>query len=116
MEIKKSPKADLERGKGLSLLMGFVVGLAVLYHHIHPGSSDIGPSDMYPFLVFQPPQRQPGYYVLRAEESVPGRSVARVLVDDFHILDNDGVEWLDVYLAEIDSGIGSCSDFPDDLL
>ena len=31
MEIKKSPKADLERGKGLSLLMGFVVGLAVLF-------------------------------------------------------------------------------------
>ncbi|MDR1675819.1 MAG: energy transducer TonB [Tannerella sp.] len=31
MEIKKSPKADLERGKGLSLLMGVVVGLAVLF-------------------------------------------------------------------------------------
>ncbi len=28
MEIKKSPKAD-ERGKSLSILMGFVVGLAV---------------------------------------------------------------------------------------
>lgn len=31
MEIKKSPKADLERGKGLSLLMGFVVGLSVMF-------------------------------------------------------------------------------------
>mgnify|MGYP000274756364 CR=1 FL=1 len=31
MEIKKSPKADLERGKSLSILMGFVVGLAVLF-------------------------------------------------------------------------------------
>ena len=31
MEIKKSPKADLERGKTLSALMGFVVGLAVLF-------------------------------------------------------------------------------------
>ncbi|RRD62483.1 energy transducer TonB [Tannerella forsythia] len=31
MEIKKSPKADLEGGKGLSLLMGLVVGLAVLF-------------------------------------------------------------------------------------
>ncbi len=31
MEIKKSPKADLERGKGLSLLLGFVVGLSVLF-------------------------------------------------------------------------------------
>ena len=31
MEIKKSPKADLERGKTLSVLMGFVVGVAVLF-------------------------------------------------------------------------------------
>ena len=31
MEIKKSPKADLEKGKTLSILMGFVVGLAVLF-------------------------------------------------------------------------------------
>jgi protein TonB len=30
MEIKKSPKADLEKNKGMSLLMGFVVGIAVL--------------------------------------------------------------------------------------
>lgn len=31
MEIKKSPKADLEGSKGLSILMGLVVGLAVLF-------------------------------------------------------------------------------------
>lgn len=31
MEVKKSPKADLERGKTLSVLMGFVVGLAVMF-------------------------------------------------------------------------------------
>ena len=31
MEIKKSPKADLERGKGLSLLLGLVVGLSVMF-------------------------------------------------------------------------------------
>lgn len=31
MEIKKSPKADLERTKTMSILMGFVVGLAVLF-------------------------------------------------------------------------------------
>ena len=31
MEIKKSRKADLEGGKGLSILMGIVVGLAVLF-------------------------------------------------------------------------------------
>ncbi len=31
MEVKKSPKADLERGKGLNTLMGFVVGLAIVF-------------------------------------------------------------------------------------
>ena len=31
MEVKKSPKADLERGKALNTLMGFVVGLAIVF-------------------------------------------------------------------------------------
>lgn len=31
MEIKKSPKANLEKQKGLSLLMGLVVALAVVF-------------------------------------------------------------------------------------
>lgn len=31
MEVKKSPKADLERGKTLGVLMGMIVGLAVLF-------------------------------------------------------------------------------------
>ena len=31
MEIKKSPKADLERGKGLSLLLGLLVALSVVF-------------------------------------------------------------------------------------
>ena len=31
MEIKKSEKADLERGKGTSILIGFVMALAVLF-------------------------------------------------------------------------------------
>ncbi len=31
MEIKKSPKADLEKDKGLSLLLGFVVAISVVF-------------------------------------------------------------------------------------
>lgn len=31
MEIKKSPKADLEKGKGLSLLLGLVVALSLTF-------------------------------------------------------------------------------------
>jgi protein TonB len=40
MEIKKSPKADLEKGKGLSLLMGVIVGLAILFVGFEWGSTD----------------------------------------------------------------------------
>ena len=38
MEVKKSPKADLEKGKGLSLLMGFVIALGILYVGFEWGS------------------------------------------------------------------------------
>ena len=31
MEIKKSPKADLEKGKTMNVLMGMIVGLAVMF-------------------------------------------------------------------------------------
>ena len=41
MEIKKSPKADLERGKTLSVLMGFVVGLAVLFAGFEWSTRDV---------------------------------------------------------------------------
>lgn len=41
MEVKKSPKADLERGKGLSILMGAVVAVAILFVGFEWGSRDI---------------------------------------------------------------------------
>jgi protein TonB len=41
MEIKKSPKADLEGKKQLSLLMGYVVALAVIFVAFEWGSRDI---------------------------------------------------------------------------
>ncbi len=41
MEVKKSPKADLEKGKGLSILMGMVVAFAVLFVGFEWGSKDI---------------------------------------------------------------------------
>lgn len=41
MEIKKSPKADLERGKTLNLMMGLIVGLAVLFVGFEWSNSDI---------------------------------------------------------------------------
>ncbi len=41
MEIKKSPKADLEKRKALSLLMGYVVALAVLFVAFEWSSRDV---------------------------------------------------------------------------
>ena len=41
MEVKKSPKADLERGKTMSVLMGFIVGLAVLYVGFEWSTKDV---------------------------------------------------------------------------
>jgi len=41
MEIKKSPKADLEKGKTLSILMGAVVALAVMFVGFEWGTKDI---------------------------------------------------------------------------
>lgn len=41
MEIKKSPKADLERGIGLNILMGMIVGIAVLFVGFEWGSKDV---------------------------------------------------------------------------
>ena len=41
MEVKKSPKADLEKGKTMSVLMGFIVGLAVLYVGFEWSTQDV---------------------------------------------------------------------------
>lgn len=41
MEIKKSPKADLEGKKQMSLLMGYVIALAVLFVAFEWGTTDV---------------------------------------------------------------------------
>ncbi|MDR1200855.1 MAG: energy transducer TonB [Tannerellaceae bacterium] len=41
MEIKKSKKADLEGGKGISLFMGMVIGLAVMFVGFEWGTHDV---------------------------------------------------------------------------
>ncbi|MCK9342938.1 MAG: energy transducer TonB [Massilibacteroides sp.] len=41
MEIKKSPKADLEKGKTINLLMGFVLALAILFVGFEWGNREI---------------------------------------------------------------------------
>lgn len=41
MEVKKSPKADLEGGIGMSILMGMIVGLAVLFVGFEWSTKDV---------------------------------------------------------------------------
>ena len=41
MEIKKTPKADLEKGKTLALLMGIVMGLAILFVGFEWGTTEL---------------------------------------------------------------------------
>ena len=41
MEVKKTPKADLEGGIGMSILMGMIVGLAVLFVGFEWGTKDV---------------------------------------------------------------------------
>ena len=41
MEIKKTSKADLEKGKTLSLLMGLVIGLSILFVGFEWGAKDL---------------------------------------------------------------------------
>lgn len=41
MEIKKSPKADLEKGKTMGILMGMIVGLAVLFVGFEWGNREL---------------------------------------------------------------------------
>jgi len=45
MEVKKSSKADLEKSKGTGLLLGLVVGLAVLFVGFEWGQRDLNISD-----------------------------------------------------------------------
>ncbi len=96
MEIKKSPKAELEKSKGLGILMGLVVGLAVLFVGFEWGTQE------------KALQKNEGIADIIAEEEIditrreetppppppppPVQKVAEVLnvvEDDVEVADND---------------------------
>lgn len=89
MEVKKSPKADLERGKTLSLLMGFVVGLAVLFvgfewseHEVKVVTADEGVSDII---------AEEEVEITRQENTPPPPppAAAPVVTDVLNVVDDD---------------------------
>lgn len=93
MEIKKSPQADLERSKGLSLLLGLVVAIAVMFVTLEwrsqartagAGSAgeEISMEDVL-LLAEEQQEEQP------EEVQQPEQQVEAQLPDDFKVVDDN---------------------------
>ncbi|MDY6147695.1 MAG: energy transducer TonB [Porphyromonas sp.] len=93
MEIKKSPKADLERGKGQSFAMGLLVALAVLFLALEWGSVQKNGSSESDKLnvedleqtLFIPDQEQPE----EPEPEAPQEKIEVALPEEFKVVSND---------------------------
>lgn len=106
MEVKKSPKANLERGKGFSLLMGLVLSLSVVFvalewHSSNAGSEDIADkidiADMEDAL-FIPDTQEPE----PPEPEAPAPETVEVqLPEEFKVVDNEK-EVVKVALVSVD--------------
>ncbi len=94
MEIKKSPKADLEKGKGLSLLLGLVVAVSVVFTALewrsasinaNVGGNTLAQTDIEDALIIEdqkqeePPEEQP-----KPEEKIEVQ-----LPEEIKVVDND---------------------------
>lgn len=93
MEIKKSPKADLERSKGLSFLMGLVLALALVFTAVEWRAvqikenlqSDKLNSDALEDAIFvQDQEQQP-----EPEPETPEATVEVALPEEFKVVSND---------------------------
>ncbi len=93
MEIKKSPQANLEKGKGLSLLLGLVVAVSVVFTAIEWRSTSLKANvnddtlalvefDDSPIIKDQPQEKPP--------EELPKPNEREVqLPDKFEVVDNN---------------------------
>ncbi len=94
MEIKKSPKANLEKGKGFSLLMGLVVALSLVYVAIEWRSQDkyediaakANVADMEDAL-FIPDAKEPE--PPKPEPPKPEQKIEIQLPEEFKVVDNE---------------------------
>lgn len=94
MEIKKSPKADLERGKTLSFFLGAVVALALLFTALEwssaqgsdlAGDSKLNIKDMEDALLI-PENEQPEE---TPEPETPEAQVEVALPEEFKVVSNE---------------------------
>ena len=90
MEIKKAPSADLERGKGLSLLLGLVVALSFLftalewhsYATVEKIDRALNDQDLEDVIAVEDEQQEPEQ--VQQEQTQPEVS----LPDEFKVVDN----------------------------
>ena len=113
MEIKKSERADLERGKSTSLLIGFVMALAVMFVALEWTQSEVqDDSEFYGVKDFSLNEEMVPI-TLPEKKTVPPPPAAVTQADILEIVDDDAeveedimastedqVEWVD--LDEID--------------
>lgn len=93
MEVKKSPKANLEKGKSLSFLMGLVLALSVVFvaleWHSLDAMGDDGPdkvdiADMEDVMFIPDQQQEPE----TPPEETPVETVEVALPEEFKVVDN----------------------------
>lgn len=92
MEIKKSPQADLERSKGLSLLLGLVVALSVVFVALEYRSkvqkaelsSQYDAAMVDDALLIADQQEEP-----EPEQPQPEQQVEAQLPDDFKVVEDN---------------------------
>jgi len=116
MEIKKTPRADLEKGKSLSFLMGLVVGLAVLFVGFEWGEREIEVAtdsgiaavieeeEIEATVQNEPPPPPPEPEVIKAPEILEIVE-DNVKVDDVEILsseDDASQAQVDTYVAPVE--------------
>lgn len=95
MEIKKAPSADLERGKGMSLLLGLVVALAVLFTGLEWRSfaevekidRSLNQADLEDTMLIQDEQQEEPEQPEQVQQ--PEQQVEAALPDEFKIVDNN---------------------------
>ena len=94
MEVKKSPKANLEKGKSLSFLMGLVLALSVVFVALEWHSMDatgdgdadkVDISDIEDVMFIPDQQQRPD----TPPEETPVETVEVALPEEFKVVDND---------------------------
>ena len=108
MELKKTPQADLERGKGLSVLLGLVVALSVLFMGLEWGTATasdnngddaLNIADMEDALFIPEQQEQQP----EPEPPAPEEVIEVQLPEEFKVVDNNKeVAKLDLISADQD--------------